>query len=189
MKKVVLVGDSIRMGYQKFVEQELTDVAEFANPEQNGGNSENVLANLDDWVLALRPDIIHLNCGLHDIKKPFDTGEPAVPLGQYQANVEKIFRRVLDETDCKLVWAKTTPVNQDWHHERKGFDRFEADVDAYNAAAAEVAESLGVPINDLFQCVMDAGREELLSPDGVHFTEEGSRLLGKRVAECIRGLI
>jgi lysophospholipase L1-like esterase len=186
MEKVVLVGDSIRMGYQQFVEEELRGAVEFANPEQNGGTSANILANLDSWVIAPSPDIVHLNCGLHDIKMPFETGVPAVALEQYKSNLRAIFRRVLSGTKARLIWAKTTPVNQTWHHERKGFDRFEADVDAYNRAAVEVAEQMGVPVNDLFQCIMDKGRDRLLSPDGVHFTEEGSQVLGKRVAECIR---
>jgi len=76
-----------------------------------------------------------------------------------------------------------------WHHERKGFDRFEADVGAYNAAALEIARRLGVQVNDLFEVVMRSGRDELLQKDGVHFTEAGSKLLGEAVAAAIRGLL
>ena len=52
MKKVILVGDSIRMGYQASVVKELEGVAEVWGPEQNGGNSANILAHLDEWVIA-----------------------------------------------------------------------------------------------------------------------------------------
>ena len=63
----------------------------------------------------------------------------------------------------------------------------EADVEAYNVAARAVAEDIGVPINDLFAVVEREGKARLLIQDGVHFTEEGSQLLGRVVAECIWG--
>jgi len=34
--------------------------------------------------------------------------------------------------------------------------------------------------------VMDAGRDEILTEDGVHFKPEGSEILGKAVATAIR---
>ena len=86
----------------------------------------------------------------------------------------------------KVIWATTTPVNEAWHHAQKPFDRFEADVMAYNAAASEIASQLGVPIDDLYGIVTAAGRDRLLLPDGVHFTQDGYRLLGKAVADAIR---
>jgi len=42
-KLVVLVGDSIRMGYQAEVATRLADIAEVWGPEENGGNSANLL--------------------------------------------------------------------------------------------------------------------------------------------------
>jgi lysophospholipase L1-like esterase len=76
-------------------------------------------------------------------------------------------------------------VNEVWHHARKPFDRFEADVRAYNAVAVGVARELGVPVNDLFARVMEAGRDPWLLPDGVHFTDAGYRRLGQAVAAKI----
>ena len=69
--KVILIGDSIRMGYQEVVWHELSDIADVWAPMENGGNSENVLNHMETWVLSRTPDIVHLNCGLHDIKKEF----------------------------------------------------------------------------------------------------------------------
>ena len=80
----------------------------------------------------------------------------------------------------------TTPVNEIWHHERKGFDRLEADVAAYNAVALKVADDFAIPVNDLFGIITGAGRDSCLTPDGVHFTPEGCALLGKAVAEFVK---
>jgi len=185
-RKVVLIGDSIRMGYQEVVRQELAGVAEVWGPEQNGGNSRNVLANLDAWALSAEPAVVHLNCGLHDLRKEFDTGEVAVPLAEYEGNVRQILGQVRDRVPGTLLWASTTPVNEEWHHQTKGFDRFEADVAAYNEVAAGIAGDLGVVIDDLFGVVTAAGRDELLGSDGVHFTEKGYGILGRAVASAVR---
>lgn len=186
MKSVVLIGDSIRMGYEEAVKLHLADAASIWTPKQNGGNSANVLKNLDDWAISQKPDVVHINCGLHDLRKEFDAEESAIPLPQYTDNVRSILTRLKNETSAKVLFALTTPVNEKWHHERKGFDRFEADVDAYNKAASSVAQELDVEIDDLFKVVMDAGRDDIMSQDGVHYTDEGYRVLGKAVAAFLR---
>ena len=74
-----------------------------------------------------------------------------------------------ERTRSRIIWAATTPVNPQWHEQNKGFVRLEADVDAYNEAAATVATELGLEIDDLFGAVEATGRDSLLGPDGVHF--------------------
>jgi lysophospholipase L1-like esterase len=185
MEQVVLIGDSIRMGYQATVAEALDGVAEVWAPEENGGDSANVLAHLDDWVIERQPDVVHLNAGLHDLKLPFDSDTHQVPLDDYRRNLETIVQRVHSETRSALVLATTTPVHQAWHHAVKDFDRFESDVDAYNAVLRDVARSAGIDVTDLFGLVTMAGKDRVLQPDGVHFKEEGSRFLGHAVAERI----
>jgi lysophospholipase L1-like esterase len=187
MVEVILIGDSIRHGYQGIVARELAGEADVWGPTENGGTSANVLAHLDDWVIRRNPAIVHLNCGLHDLRRERAGGEQAVAPDRYLQNVTRIFERIRRETDAALIWASTTPVNEQRHAQTKPFDRYEADVAAYNRAANDVAERMAVPVNDLFEVVMRAGRDHLLSPDGVHFTEDGSTLLGREVAAAIRG--
>jgi lysophospholipase L1-like esterase len=62
-------------------------------------------------------------------------------------------------------------------------------VRAYNSCAAKIASRHGIRVNDLYQVVMDAGRDELLTQDGVHFAAQGYALLGNAVADAIRALI
>jgi len=66
--QVVLIGDSIRLGYQETVAQELAGRAQVWGPPENSGDSVNVRRHLEEWVLSRRPTVVHLNCGLHDIK-------------------------------------------------------------------------------------------------------------------------
>jgi lysophospholipase L1-like esterase len=186
MKRVALIGDSIRQGYQETVHRELRGVADVWGPEENGGDSVNVLLHLQKWLQDGRPDVIHLNCGLHDIKKERGAITQQTPINQYECNLRTILRRLRRESQAVVLWATTTPVNPIWHNARKEFDRLEADVLAYNGVAVRVAEEFRVPVNDLHRVVTEHGRDRLLQPDGVHFNEEGCRVLGKAVAGFVR---
>jgi lysophospholipase L1-like esterase len=189
MKKLILIGDSIRMGYEATVRNELANVAEVASPQDNGGDSRNVLRHLNDWVLSQMPDAVHLNCGLHDLRREFGSPDPQVPIEEYEANLREILQKLKQAAPGKVMWATTTPVNGQRHHETKGFDRWEQDVQAYNAAALRVAGELGIQINDLYRVVNEAGPDRLLTADGVHFEPQGSELLGKAVAAAIKPML
>jgi hypothetical protein len=136
LPKVVLIGDSIRLGYAPVVSRMLAGRAVVVSPEPNGGDSANVLANLEAWVLRENPDVVHLNCGLHDLKVSKKTKQHQVGIKEYETNLKQIIARIQKETRATLVFANTTPIIDD-RHARRGadFDRFEADVAGYNAVA------------------------------------------------------
>ncbi len=175
------------MGYQQTVRQELAGAAEVSWPEMNGYDSRNVLAKIDQWAIEPRPDLVHLNCGLHDLKRDRLHGQFQVPLEDYVANLQEVLQRLAGGTRATVIWATTTPVNERWHRQQKPFDRFEADVQAYNAAALEICARLGVKVNDLYTFVMHAGRDRYMAADGVHFSADGYELLGVEVARVTRG--
>ncbi len=186
MARVILIGDSIRMGYLPVVRAAMTE-AEVWGPSDNCETSRKILAHLPEWVLEQTPDIIHFNCGLHDLRRLFDPpAETQVPLDEYSRNIDAIITTIKRYTAAQMIWATTTPVNEVNHHRNKPFDRFEADVRAFNAAARAVADHHGLPVNDLYATVMAAGRDRLLVADGVHYTDEGSRILGAAVVHCLR---
>jgi lysophospholipase L1-like esterase len=112
-----------------------------------------------------------------------------VPPEQYEANLRQIVEQIAERGTIELIWATTTPVNEVWHHQRKPFDRFERDVLAYNDIGLQVVSEYGVPVNDLYRVMMDAGRDQHLRPDGVHFSPAGYTLLGQAVADAIRALL
>src|SRR3954452_17621772 len=107
---VVLMADSIRMGYAPVVAETLKGVAEVVSAAENGGGSGNVLKNLDAWAIAPKPAVIHFNAGLHDLKADKQTGSHQVELDAYRANLEKIVKRLESETSARLFFATTTPV-------------------------------------------------------------------------------
>ena len=189
MKKVILVGDSIRMGYEPVAVRELAGWAEVIEMGGiQGGNTRNVLAHLDEWVISRGPDIVHLNAGLHDMARDLGPGpENRVPLDEYRANLERILQTLQRETGAALLFALTTPVDLGRQLAvAKAVNRTAEDVAAYNTAAREVAAGLGIAVNDLHAAVVEAGADELLAEDGVHFTAAGSEVLGRAVAAAVR---
>lgn len=188
MKRIVLIGDSIRMGYQEGVRERLAGVADVWGPKENGGTSDNVLAHLDEWAVRRQPDVVHVNCGLHDIRT--EPGRDAsVPLDRYTDNVRSILTRLRAETEATVVWALTTPVNEERHNRNRPFDRFERCVLACNGAASAIARELGIAVDDLHSAVVAAGADDLLSDDGVHFTAEGCAFLADSVAGYLRQVL
>lgn len=184
--KVVLIGDSIRLGYAPKTAELLEGKAVVINPPENGGDSANVLAHLAEWVIERKPDVVHLNCGLHDLKKFKADGRYQVDLERYAGNLRQIVARIRQETDAALVFATTTPI-RDADHARRGadFDRFEADVRKYNARAVAIMGELGVPVHDLHGIVGEDEAGSMFKADGTHFTSDGSSRLAEAVADCV----
>jgi lysophospholipase L1-like esterase len=184
LPKVVLIGDSIRIGYAPFVAKQLDGKAIVISPTPNGEDSGNVLRNLDEWLIKERPDVVHINAGLHDLKLKGSTYQ--VPLADYEKNLKTIVDRIQRETNASVIFATSTPILDTLHAQRKvGFDRFDADVRKYNAAAVAVMKQAGVPINDLHELVEGRGKEQLISSDGTHYTPEGYEALAAAVTESI----
>ena len=179
----MLIGDSICLGYRPLVAERLAGQAIVAGPERNCGDSSSVLKHLDRWVVQEQPALVHLNCGLHDVRRSRADGTYQVDPGRYEANLREIVRRI----EAVLVFATTTPVVDERHAERHiGFDRFEADVRRYNEAAKRVMREAGVPVNDLHGVVLTGGPERLLGRDGTHPSPAGNERLAEAVADLVR---
>ncbi|HTU22208.1 MAG TPA: GDSL-type esterase/lipase family protein [Gemmataceae bacterium] len=187
LPKVVLIGDSIRLGYAALVAKQLEGQAIVVSPAANGGDSSNVLKHLDEWVIREKPDVIHLNCGLHDLKLSKRDKRYQVDREKYEANLKEIVARLRKETSATLVFANTTPILDDRHAKRgAGFDRHELDVRHYNETSIAVMRQTNVPIDDLHTVVEKAGAEKVLAKDGTHYTQEGYSRLAAAVADCVR---
>lgn len=184
--KIVLIGDSIRLGYAPLVAKQLAGRAVVVSPEPNGADSGNVLKNLTEWAIREKPDVVHFNCGLHDLKLSKKTKQHQVELPRYEANLRAIVDRLKKETSAALIFANTTPILDDRHAQRRAdFDRHEADVVRYNAAATKVMLDLGVPVNDLHWAVEQGDPKTLLLKDGTHYTPQGHARLAEAVADSV----
>ena len=185
MAKVLIVGDSISMGYAPTVVAELADVATAEHAGTNGGDCSNVIAHIDGWLANVRPHIVTVNCGLHDLRLERATGHHQVPLDFYKLILPSILEKIRS-AGCRAFWVTTTPVLEGRLPAGQDFDRSNADVDAYNKAARYIANQAGVPIIDLHKAAVALGLETALGDDGVHFTTDAYVALGKKVAARLR---
>ena len=192
LPKVVLIGDSIRIGYQTFVIKELSGIANVWAPDQNCRTTDNIIYHLHHWIKKQKPDLVHMNAGLHDIRTlSFDLGpgNTIVKPVHYKDNLETIFGWIQKYVKCKVIWATTTPVIdqkvKSRHAEAQDFTRYNADVQVINKIAKQVADKYDIPINDLYSLVKKHLLKEM-KEDGVHFHKKASKILGEKVADEIR---
>jgi len=177
LPRVLLIGDSISIGYTEPVRTELTNKANLHRIPENGASTIVGVKNLENWLSSSKWDVIHFNFGLHDLR--LDDGKHQVPLPDYETNLRTIVQR-LQKTGARLIWATTTPVPD---AEVKP-PRRNSDVIAYNAAAAKIMTESGIPIDDLYALV-NPRLAELQLPANVHYTLPGYNVLGHQVAESI----
>jgi lysophospholipase L1-like esterase len=189
-KRIALIGDSIRLGYQEIVRELLTERAEIWSPEENCMHSLHHLFHLQPWYVDPAADIIHFNFGLWDCRRlERGSAENAVPVEVFARNLDFILRKVRAATTARIIWATITPVVQERYNARfsETHDpcREASDVELYNAVAAPVLLRHGIVVNDLHAFVDELGRDCLICEDGFHFTEQGNQLLGRQVAKVI----
>ncbi len=188
MLDALIIGDSISLGYTPTVERELASIARVRHCPGNSGDSANLLANLRTWLAEPRPDLVVLNCGLHDVRRERNTGNPQVPIDQYRSNLRAAFETIRT-TGCSIVWATTTPVIEDRHQASKPWDRWNKDIDAYNDVALELAREAGALIIDLHAAARALGLDAAISNDGVHFTHGAYEALGQMLAAQLREIL
>ena len=176
---MLLIGDSISIGYTPGVTRDLRGVAEVERIPGNAADTRNGVAGIDAWLGSKRWDVIHFNFGLHDLKVTPD-GPHQVPLDQYEKNLAAILAR-LQKTGARLIFATTTPVPEG----KLNPPRRPSDAPLYNAAALRIMQSAAVRVNDLYGFALPR-LEAIQRPANVHFTEAGSSALARRVAQSIR---
>lgn len=188
--KVVLIGDSIRGGYYPLVAKKLSE-AKVWTPPTNCRHSVWVLDHFKEWVADQNPDVVHVNFGIHDADVQPD-GEHQILLAQYGLSLKRFLIKMEQELPAaKIIWATTTPLyipTPDQPMDRWP-ERAAAEIDAYNAAALEIVQGQGIPVNDLHDVVIRSGFSRCLKEDGIHMTEFGNEVLADAVLAAIRRLI
>lgn len=199
-KRVLLLGDSISMGYTPVVQKLLADEMTVLRPMrgtkmENCSGTTSGVANIDRWLQidGGKWDVIHFNWGLHDLKhmkadgkatSELATDPPQATVEVYEKQLREIVAK-LKATGAKLVFATTTPVPD----EPMKVYRNNADVIRYNEAALRVMKDNGIAINDLYTLVKPRMKELQIQPANVHFVPSGSEVLAAEVVKAIRAAL
>ena len=184
--KVLIIGDSISIGYFEPTKALLSEEADIFHNRGNAQHTAYGLAQLDNWLGDTKWDVIHFNHGLHDVKYidgdgnrvPPAEGTQQVPIAQYARNLETLTLR-LKKTGATVIFATTTPIPEG------AFGRIPGDAARYNEVAREIMTRHHIPVNDLYAFALPR-LDSIQKPHDVHFTEEGSQLLAEEVAKSVR---
>jgi hypothetical protein len=183
LPRVLIIGDSISMGYTLPTREALAGVANVHRIPENGGSTRDGLEKLGKWLGNGKWDVIHFNWGLHDLKhwksgKLDITGPQVTPVELYEKNLRDLVAK-LKATEARLVFATTTPVPEG------SAGRAAGDELGYNEAARRVMSEAGVAIDDLHGLVTPQLAQTQL-PKNVHFNGKGYQILAVQTAEEIR---
>lgn len=178
LPRVLLIGDSISMGYTLPTRKLLEKKANVHRIPQNGGPTKNGTANIEKWLGTGKWDVIHFNWGIHDLKFMPD-GKRQVEAADYEKNLRTLVAR-MKQTGATLIWASTTPIPEGELNPPRRF----GSVKEYNDIAARVMAENGVIINDLNASIAPEF-DRLHNPKDLHYGAEGYEFLAKKVAEEI----
>lgn len=192
LPRVLLIGDSISIGYTVDVREKLKGKANIHRIPTNGGPTINGTKNLKDWLGDGKWDVIHFNWGLHDLVYMGPDGarlvDPKTPgshhqvtLPEYEKNLRELVKQ-MKQTGATLIWCTTTPVPEGAQGRVAGEEA------KFNQVAAKVMKDEDVPTNDL--CAYATVKlKEIQLPANVHFTKEGSAYLAEKVAGEIQAAL
>lgn len=190
MKKIVLIGDSIRMGYDKYVKEALDGVAEVYYPGENCRFAQYTLRFLSDWKSKgewpTDVDLVHWNAGLWDVCEMFGEG-PISSIEHYTEMIARIDKRIrLLFPNAKVVFATSTAVREEGYS--GNFRRYNATIERYNAAALETLAGTDTVINDLYAHTKDIKPE--YCSDMTHYnTPAGAAYMGGKVLSVICNML
>lgn len=190
LPRVLIIGDSISIGYQVPLREALKGKANVHRPATNCGPTTRGVEQIEQWLGSDNSekgkwDVIHFNFGLHDVRHfddqakatDADKGHRQVSEADYEKNLETLVAR-MKKTGAKLIFALTTPVPAN------SAGRVPGDEVRYNDIARRIMQKHGVAIDDLYTFALPR-LAEIQLPANVHFKPEGSKQLADQVAASI----
>ena len=186
MKKILLIGDSIRKGYDLFVKEQMCEVAEVLFPPDNCQTTATILRYFHIWCEGLSTfdfDAVHWNAGAWDTLRIYGD-DCLIPPEVYKENLVRIVKRIRRVCPKAVqIFATTTPVLESGYIPEYEM-RYNRDILRYNEIAVQVMAQQGVLVNDLYALMRD-------TPDAYHsdqthyYTAEATKLLGDAVSGAL----
>ncbi len=187
MKRIFLIGDSIRQGahdecgYDVLLKQAFAGKAEVVYPQDNCRFALYTLRYLHEWAEqvgdAQEIDCVVWNNGLWDNLHLTGEEQPFVTLPEYLTHMERVYRRIRQVfPNAKVVFVNTTAIDpakpMPIHSTRDN-----EEIRCFNCAVEGMLKAFGVPTVDLYSVSLTIPSE--LRTDWVHYSTEGSKILAK----------
>ena len=181
MKNLLIVGDSIRMGYDKSVKKTLEGRVNVIYPAENCRFACYLLRSFHDYFDGIRGediDVVHWNAGLWDCLRLFEE-DPHTPIDVYAYYIDRICKRIVKLCpNAKVIFATSTSVLSEKMD--KNFKRYNEDIEEYNRVAVEIVKKYGFEVNDLYSVSLTL--DENAHSDPVHYyTTTGTEVFTNKV--------
>ncbi len=186
LAKVLIIGDSISIGYTAYVVTNLKGEAVVKHNQGNAGPTMRGVEQIEKWLGDTKWDVIHFNWGLWDMYgwryEKVDRSPKA-----YEKRLESLVLR-LKKTGAKLIWGTTTPICPEPEKKCKVMisPTYEQE---YLASAIRVMKKNSIPINDLHALMSPVREKYAIASNDVHYTKNGYEKLAKQVTDKIKQLI
>lgn len=194
MKRVLLLGDSIRMGYDSMVKELLEGQAEVLfDQEDNGRFAAYSLWQANQMFrIHGRFDVVHFNNGYWDMNIEAPMTQPIHPLPEYL----HFLRRILEEirqNGATPVFATTTPILEPERipptlQATASLHYDNAWVKTYNQGALALMEQEKVAVNDLYNLCLSHPLYHKCD-DLLHLTQEGYACCAQQVVDVVKNLL
>ena len=187
---ILIIGDSISIGYTPFVEQDLKEVALVKHNPGNAQHTGTGLKKVEAWIGDTDWDIIQFNWGLWDLcyrhpdakvygNRDKLNGKITHTVKEYRANLEALVLKLKELSDAKLIFVTTSYVPK----EEAG--RFSEDALVYNQVAKAVMQKHDVLVNDVYEKSRSIHKNYGQGENDVHYTKEGYKKLGKTISKFL----
>lgn len=183
LPRVLIVGDSISIGYTPRVRRLLKSVANVHRPKTNCRWSAYGDEHIEEWVGDSKWDVIHFNFGLWDWYG-WRQDVKATP-ESYAKSLESIIKKIRKKSSARLIFGITTPpclTAERNAHIAVSEDRARE----FNKAARAVMEKHKVGVNNLYDLIIKRRAELQLAENDVHYNDNGRDILAQRVASRIQ---
>lgn len=190
MKKVLLLGDSIRMGYDEYVKELLKDKCEVLyDEEDNGRFAAYTLWQANQLFKKYgKFDVVHWNNGYWDMNVEAPMIEAMHPIDEYIHFLKRIIAEIR-RNGAEIIFATTTPIlNSGAAFDNTGTGvkiNYSNDwVAKYNDAAKKLMAEENITVNDLY-ALMLKDKNYYKCEDMLHLTEEGTKVCAEQAARLI----
>mgnify|MGYP003666141565 CR=1 FL=1 len=188
--KILIIGDSISIGYTPFVEKHFSKDAIIRHNPGNAQHTGTGLENISKWIGDGDWDVIQFNWGLWDLcyrhpdskvqgNRDKINGKITYDIETYKSNLDSIVTILQKKTNAKLIFVTTTYVPEN----EPG--RFQDDVLKYNEAAKAIMKKHSVIVNDIYGQSVAIHKKYGKGSTDVHYTSKGYKKLGKLISSFL----
>lgn len=193
-REVLLIGDSIALGYFPHLKSELNDIANLRSIGVNARDTKYGKDNIHSWLSTCGWDIIVLNFGLWDLtyrleedsdatgKKDKVFGSLTTPLNEYGKNLQEIVNSIKPHTE-NIVFITTSYIPE----EEPGM--FADDVHKYNEVAMKVMHENNIPVFDIYLASTKIHSNQGLGVNDVHYSKRGYKMIADSLEPYFRHFI